>query len=148
MRPLMAEAKAAGIWALGHPREIGGHGMPFADYVLINEVIGRSEHAIVALGTHTLQDALMLHHFAAKEWKDRYLGPLVAGEFFPSVSMTEPARCVIRSDAAADVRACWSRASGASTAASGSRPGPTAPPSPRYLRAPSPTAPPRTRRSR
>jgi alkylation response protein AidB-like acyl-CoA dehydrogenase len=90
MRPLMAEAKAAGIWALGHPREIGGHGMPFADYVLINEVIGRSEHAIVALGTHTLQDALMLHHFASKEWKDRYLGPLVAGEFFPSVSMTEP----------------------------------------------------------
>jgi alkylation response protein AidB-like acyl-CoA dehydrogenase len=28
MRPLMDEAKAAGIWALGHPREIGGHGMP------------------------------------------------------------------------------------------------------------------------
>jgi alkylation response protein AidB-like acyl-CoA dehydrogenase len=91
MRPLMAEAKAAGIWALGHPREIGGHGMPFADYVLINEVIGRSEHAIVALGTHTLQDSLMLHHYATKEWKDRYLRPLVDGEFFPSVSLTEPA---------------------------------------------------------
>ncbi len=91
MRPLMAEAKAAGIWALGHPREIGGHGMPFADYVLINEVIGRSEHAIVALGTHTLQDSLMLHQFATEEWKDRYLERLVAGEFFPSVALTEPA---------------------------------------------------------
>ena len=61
MRPLMAEAKARGIWALGHPREIGGQGLPFAAYVLINEVIGRSEHAIVALGTHTLQDAALRH---------------------------------------------------------------------------------------
>jgi acyl-CoA dehydrogenase len=91
MRPLMAEAKKRGIWALGHPREIGGQGMPFAAYVLINEVIGRSEHAIVALGTHTLQDSLMLHQFAAMSGKERYLGPLVEGEFFPSVSMTEPA---------------------------------------------------------
>lgn len=91
MRPLMAEAKARGIWALGHPREIGGQGLPFAAYVLINEVIGRSEHAIVALGTHTLQDALMLHRFAGAAWKERYLRRLVDGEFFPSVSMTEPA---------------------------------------------------------
>ncbi len=91
MRPLMAEAKAHGIWALGHPREIGGQGLPFAAYVLINEVIGRSEHAIVALGTHTLQDALMLHRFAGAAWKERYLRRLVDGDFFPSVSMTEPA---------------------------------------------------------
>ncbi|MBY0320534.1 MAG: acyl-CoA dehydrogenase family protein [Reyranella sp.] len=91
MRPLMAEAKARGIWALGHPKEIGGQGLPFAAYVLINEVIGRSEHAIVALGTHTLQDALMLHRFAGDAWKEKYLRPLVDGEFFPSVSMTEPA---------------------------------------------------------
>lgn len=90
MRPLMAEAKALGIWAPGHPTEIGGLGMPFADYVLINEVIGRSEHAMVALGTHTLQDSLMLHLFAPQEWKERYLPPLVAGEYFPSVSITEP----------------------------------------------------------
>lgn len=91
MRPLMAEAKTRGIWALGHPKEIGGHGVPFAAYVLINEVIGRSEHAIVALGTHTLQDSLMLYRFAGDTWKQRYLKPLVDGEFFPSVSMTEPA---------------------------------------------------------
>jgi acyl-CoA dehydrogenase len=91
MRPLMAEAKKEGLWALGHPKEIGGHGIPFADYVLINEVIGRSEHAIVALGTHTLQDSLMLYHYASPEWRDRYLAPLVEGKFFPSFAMTEPA---------------------------------------------------------
>ena len=28
MSRLMDEAKAAGLWALGHPREIGGQGMP------------------------------------------------------------------------------------------------------------------------
>lgn len=91
MRPLMDEAKSLGIWALGHPREIGGQGMPFAAYALINEVIGRAEHAIVALGTHTLQDSLMLHRFGSPEVKARFLAPLVAGEFFPSVAMTEPA---------------------------------------------------------
>ena len=59
MRPLMDEAKSLGIWALGHPRDIGGQSMPFAAYALINEVIGRAEHAIVALGTHTLQNGKM-----------------------------------------------------------------------------------------
>ena len=91
MRPLMAEAKAAGLWALGHPKEIGGQGMPFMDYVYINEVVGRSEHAMVALGTHSLQDSIMLHLYADEDWRTRYLAPLVAGEVFPSIGMTEPA---------------------------------------------------------
>ena len=91
MRPLMAEAKAAGLWALGHPKEIGGQGMPFMDYVYINEVVGRSEHAMVALGTHSLQDSIMLHLYADADWRERYLAPLVAGEVFPSIGMTEPA---------------------------------------------------------
>lgn len=90
LRRLMDEAKAAGLWALGHPREIGGHGLPFLDYVYVNEIIGRSEHAMVALGTHSLQDSIMLNLHASPEWRDRYLAPLVAGEVFPSFAMTEP----------------------------------------------------------
>ena len=43
MAELMSEAKAAGLWALGHPKEIGGQGLPFLDYVYVNEVVGRSE---------------------------------------------------------------------------------------------------------
>ena len=89
-RTLMAEAKAAGLWALGHPKEIGGQGMPFMDYVYVNEVVGRSEHAMVALGTHSLQDSIMLHLYASAAWRDRYLKPLVEGEVFPSFAMTEP----------------------------------------------------------
>ncbi len=90
MRSLMDKAKARGLWALGHPEEIGGGGLPFMDYVFINEVVGRSEVAMVALGTHSLQDSIMLHRFASAEWREKYLKPLVDGEVFPSFGMTEP----------------------------------------------------------
>lgn len=90
MRPLMQAAKDEGLWALGHPKAIGGQGMAFMDYVHVNEVIGRSEHAMIALGTHSLQDSIMLHLYASAEWRERYLKPLVAGEVFPSVGITEP----------------------------------------------------------
>ena len=90
MRSLMDKAKAEGLWALGHPEEIGGGGLPFMDYVFVNEVVGRSEVAMVALGTHSLQDSIMLHRYASDEWREKYLRPLVDGEIFPSFGMTEP----------------------------------------------------------
>jgi alkylation response protein AidB-like acyl-CoA dehydrogenase len=90
MQDLMGKAKAEGLWALGHPEEIGGGGLPFMDYVFINEVVGRSEIAMVALGTHSLQDSIMLHRYASEEWREKYLKPLVDGEVFPSFGMTEP----------------------------------------------------------
>ena len=90
MKDLMEAAKREGLWALGHPKEIGGQGLPFLDYVYVNEVVGRSEYATVALGTHSLQDSIMLKEFASDEWRERYLAPLVAGEIFPSFAMTEP----------------------------------------------------------
>ena len=91
MKGLMDKAKSEGLWALGHPEEIGGGGLPFMDYVFINEVVGRSEIATVALGTHSLQDSIMLHRYASDEWREKYLQPLVQGEVFPSFGMTEPA---------------------------------------------------------
>jgi alkylation response protein AidB-like acyl-CoA dehydrogenase len=90
MRRLMDEAKAEGLWALGHPREIGGQGLPFLDYVYVNEIIGRSEHAMIALGTVSLQDSIMLNLHASARWRRLYLRPLVDGEIFPSFAMTEP----------------------------------------------------------
>jgi alkylation response protein AidB-like acyl-CoA dehydrogenase len=87
---LMQKAKDEGLWALGHPKEIGGGGMPFMDYVFVNEVVGRSEVAILALGTHSLQDSIMLHQYASETWRDKYLKPLVDGEVYPSFGMTEP----------------------------------------------------------
>ncbi|KAA2261196.1 acyl-CoA dehydrogenase [Solihabitans fulvus] len=90
LRRLQGEAKAAGLWALGHPERLGGGGLPFLDYVYVNEVIGRSEAAMFALGTHTLQDAIMLDQHANPRWRERYLRPLVDGELFsPCFAMTE-----------------------------------------------------------
>ena len=88
---LQAEAKAEGLWALGHPRELGGGGLPFLDYVYVNEVQGRSEYGQLALGTFTLQDSLMLDKYASPLWRERYLERLVAAEVWPSFAMTEPA---------------------------------------------------------
>jgi acyl-CoA dehydrogenase len=90
MKTLMQAAKSAGLWALGAPGDIGGQGMPFMEYVLVNEVIGRSQHAMQALGTLSLQDSLMLRRHATPEWQEAYLKPIVAGEFVPSFAMTEP----------------------------------------------------------
>ncbi|OLT24733.1 acyl-CoA dehydrogenase [Actinomadura sp. CNU-125] len=87
---LQREAKDAGLWALGHPTELGGGGLPFLDYVYVNEVQGRSEWGQVALGTFTLQDSLMLHKYASPRFRDEYLKPMVDGELSPSFAMTEP----------------------------------------------------------
>ena len=99
---LQAEAKAEGLWALGHPTELGGGGLPFLDYVYVNEVQGRSEFGQLALGTYTLQDSIMLNKYASPEWRDRYLAPLVAAEISPSFAMTEPDVASLGPDPAAD----------------------------------------------
>ncbi|MGX7696495.1 acyl-CoA dehydrogenase family protein [Gordonia polyisoprenivorans] len=90
MAELRAEAKRRNLWALGHPTEIGGGGLPFLDYVYVNEVQGRSEYGQLALGTWTLQDSIMLNRHASARWRDAYLEPLVRGEISPSFGMTEP----------------------------------------------------------
>jgi len=90
LEELMASAKAQGLWALGHPSTMGGGGLSLLAYVYINEVIGRSLPAEVALGTHTLQDALMLERYASEEQRRRWLAPLVEGTVYASIGMTEP----------------------------------------------------------
>jgi alkylation response protein AidB-like acyl-CoA dehydrogenase len=90
MADLRAQAKAEGLWAIGHPKEVGGHGLPFMDYVYVNEVVGRSEPAVWVFGQGTLQDSIMLNTYAPPEWRDKYLGPLVNGDIIQSFGMTEP----------------------------------------------------------
>jgi alkylation response protein AidB-like acyl-CoA dehydrogenase len=61
--------------------------MPF---VHLNEVIGRSHYGQMAVGSASMQDSIMLHLYASEEQKQRWLVPLVAGEIYPSVGLTEP----------------------------------------------------------
>ena len=90
MRRLKEAAKREGLWALGHPKEIGGGGVPFMPFVFLNEVIGRSHWGQAAVGTLSMQDSIMLHLYGTPEQRRRWLDPLVAGEIYPSVGLTEP----------------------------------------------------------
>jgi alkylation response protein AidB-like acyl-CoA dehydrogenase len=87
---LKTQAKKSELWALGHPAEIGGGGLPFMDFVYLNEVIGRSHWGSRAVGSLSMQDSIMLHQYASDEQRERFLEPLVAGEIYPSVGLTEP----------------------------------------------------------
>lgn len=87
---LKSRAKELGLWALGHPAEIGGGGVPFLDFVYLNEIIGRSEFGQLAVGSVSMQDALMLHRHGTEEQRRRWVPGLVSGEILPSVGMTEP----------------------------------------------------------
>jgi len=87
---LKARAKQEGLWALGHPAEIGGGGLPFMSFVYLNEVIGRSHFGQAAVGSLSMQDSIMLHRYGTPEQKKRWLLPMVDGEIYPSVGLTEP----------------------------------------------------------
>jgi alkylation response protein AidB-like acyl-CoA dehydrogenase len=87
---LKDEAKRRGLWALGHPEEIGGGGLPFMTFVYLNEIIGRSEYGQVAVGSVSMQDSIMLHLYGTDAQKQRWLAPMVAGDIYPSVGLTEP----------------------------------------------------------
>ena len=90
MSELKSRAKDAGLWALGHPEEIGGGGLPFLAFAEMNEVIGRSHFGQSAVGSISMQDSIMLHLYGNEEQRARWLEPLVAGEIYPSVGLTEP----------------------------------------------------------
>jgi acyl-CoA dehydrogenase len=90
LETLKASAKKKGLWALGHPREIGGGGLSFLEFAALNEIIGRSELGQFAVGSVSMQDSIMLQRFGSKEQRDRWLTPMVDGDIYPSVGMTEP----------------------------------------------------------
>ena len=89
---LQHKARANGLWALPHPRELGGHGLRLAEYLCISEVEGRSAYGPLVLGSDSLLDALMLQRHAGPEVRERFLEPLVQGGLTPCFGMTEPGR--------------------------------------------------------
>jgi alkylation response protein AidB-like acyl-CoA dehydrogenase len=60
------------------------------DFVYLNEIIGRSEWGQMAVGSVSMQDSIMLHLYASDEQRERFLKPLLAGDVYPSVGLTEP----------------------------------------------------------
>src|SRR5436305_13116337 len=80
LEELKAEAKRRDLWALGHPADIGGGGLPFMDYVYLNEIIGRSEWGQRAGGSVSVQGSIMLHIYDRAEQHERWRTPPVGGE--------------------------------------------------------------------
>ena len=90
LRELHGRAKAEGLWALGHPAEIGGGGMPMRDYLFVNEAVGRSEPGQAVFGTNTLQTSLLLHRHGTPAMREQLLAPLVEHGHGVSFAVTEP----------------------------------------------------------
>ncbi|MEM8498557.1 MAG: acyl-CoA dehydrogenase family protein [Pseudomonadota bacterium] len=90
MTGLKAKARQLGLWALGHPESIGGGGLSLMDFAYLNEVIGRSHYGQMAVGSISMQDSIMLHLYGNESQRKQWLTPLVDGEIYPSVGLTEP----------------------------------------------------------
>ena len=92
MEALKAEAKRRGLWALGHPKEIGGGGLPFMPFVLPErDRSGARTGGRSRVGSLSMQDSIMLHLYGTDGAEaTRWLEPLVAGDIYPSVGLTEP----------------------------------------------------------
>jgi acyl-CoA dehydrogenase len=92
VRAVQARAKEIGYWAFHLPEEAGGAGIPFLDYVFVNEILGRSSWGPVSVGSQAPDsgNAELLWRHGTPEQKERWLAPLVAGRIRSCFSMTEP----------------------------------------------------------
>jgi alkylation response protein AidB-like acyl-CoA dehydrogenase len=81
-----------GLWAPGHPEELGGIGLGLVDLGLISEAVGFSPLGHYVFGMHAPDagNIEVLHLHGTAEQKERWLQPLVEGRIRSCFSMTEP----------------------------------------------------------
>lgn len=90
LRRIQDEARAAGLWALPLPADLGGGDLSLRDYLALAEAEGRSDHGPAALGSACLLDVRMISEYSTSPVRDRYLRALVSGEITGGYAMTEP----------------------------------------------------------
>ena len=92
LKPLQERVKAQGLWACHLGAHLGGPGSGQVKRAWMNGIIGRSSWAPVVFGTAAPDtgNAEILALFGTPEQKQKYLGPLMAGEIVSCFSMTEP----------------------------------------------------------
>jgi alkylation response protein AidB-like acyl-CoA dehydrogenase len=85
-------ARAAGLWAPHLPRELGGLGLPLAEFAHVSEALGRSPlgHLAVNAQAPDVGNMELLHAHGSAAQKERWLEPLARGEIRSCFSMTEP----------------------------------------------------------
>jgi acyl-CoA dehydrogenase len=86
-----AMVKQMGLWAPGHPQELGGMGLDLVDLGLVSEALGRTPLGHFVFGCHAPDagNVEILHLYGSPEQKARWLEPLVAGRIRSCFSMTE-----------------------------------------------------------
>ncbi len=86
-----AMVKKMGLWAPGHPQELGGMGLDLVDLGLVSEALGRSPLGHFVFGCHAPDagNVEILHLYGTPVQKDTYLQPLVDGTIRSCFSMTE-----------------------------------------------------------
>jgi alkylation response protein AidB-like acyl-CoA dehydrogenase len=84
--------KAAGLWGLHLPKEDGGLDLTLCEFGQISEVLARSPFGHFAFNTQApdIGNTELMHKYAPKHLKDRYLKPLMEGKIRSCFSMTEP----------------------------------------------------------
>lgn len=92
LRPLQERVREQNLWACHLGPELGGQGYGQVKLALLNEILGRSGWAPSVFGCQAPDsgNAEILAHYGTAGQKERYLGPLLAGEISSCYSMTEP----------------------------------------------------------
>ena len=86
-----AKVKQRGLWAPGHPKELGGMGLGLVELGLVSEALGGTPlgHFVFGCQAPDAGNIEILHAYGTPEQKERWLVPLVAGEIRSCFSMTE-----------------------------------------------------------
>ncbi len=92
VKALQDQVKANGMWALHLSKDLGGLGYGQVKLALLNEILGRSGMAPTVFGNRAPDsgNAELIAHNGTQAQKDRWLKPLLNGEFRSCYSMTEP----------------------------------------------------------
>lgn len=94
--PLLHEkrqlVKKAGFWGLHLPKEDGGLDLTLCEFGQISEVLAASPFGHYVFNTQApdIGNTELMHKYAPKHLKDKYLKPLMNGEIRSCFSMTEP----------------------------------------------------------
>jgi len=92
LRPLQAEVRKQGLWAVFLPPHLGGSGWGQVQMALLSEVLGEALWAPTVFGSRAPDsgNAELLAVGASAAQRDRYLRPLLDGEIRSCFAMTEP----------------------------------------------------------
>jgi acyl-CoA dehydrogenase len=89
---LRQKVREAGLSAPHMPRDLGGAGLPLAEFAHLGEVLGRSPlgHYVFNCQAPDAGNMELLLHHGSGEQRERWLAPLVRGELRSCFAMTEP----------------------------------------------------------